>query len=407
VPKLTAGFVEHVKPDPEKRTEIPDSVVVGLYVVLQSSGHRSWAVRYRHQGRPRKLTIGPYPRVSLAEARERAREALEQVGRGVDPGAINAARRGAKSFEQVVELFIERYAKVHQRSWRNTQQQLAKHALPEWGRREFSSITRADVNELLYRVAERAPSASNHLLGHLRTLWAWAVDEGLCEHSACERVRQKAPSSKRDRTLSDDEIRIVWRAWTTQNWPAGPFQQMLLILGQRRSETAAMRWSEIDLTTRVWTIPAERMKSDRAHLVPLSTMAMEIIEQLPRFSNGEYLFPAYPRRRASSDPRAWAAAPLSGYGEIKRRCNGLIAAAGHELPGWTLHDLRRTVRTNLSRLRVPDHVSELVIGHKIQGLRAVYDIWAYVDERREALERWSDLLHDIIDPDRKIIRLRG
>jgi integrase len=410
VPKLTAAFVERIKPDPSKRVEIPDTIVVGLYLTVQPSGHRSWCVRYRHARRPRKYTIGAYPAVSLAAAREAARAALEQVAKGMDPAAAKAARRGAATFRAVATRYIDVYAKAHQRSWRETQRVLQKEVIPVWGSREFDSISRADVNELLHDVLARgAPYTSNRLLDYLRRLWGWAIDEGYCEHSPCDRVRRKAPEVKRDRVLADAEIRIVWQAWQQQGWPWGPMQKLLLATGQRLREVTEMHWSELDLEAKLWTIGRERTKSDRTQLVPLSELAIETIASLPRFAGSPFVFPSQRARKASpglSPAQARASRPISGFSMAKREADHLIKAAGREMPEWRWHDLRRTCRTGLSRLRIPEHVAELVIGHQVRGLRAVYDQWAYLSERREALEAWATLLRDILDPARKVVALR-
>jgi integrase len=282
--------------------------------------------------------------------------------------------------------------------------------MPLWGGRPFKEIERADVNELLHDVLARgAPYTSNRLLDYLRRLWGWSIDEGYCEHSPCDRVRRKAPEIKRDRVLSDGEIRIVWRAWETQGWPWGAMQKLLLATGQRLREVAEMRWDELDLEGRLWAIGRERMKSDRVHVVPLSTLAIDIIDGLPRFAGSAFVFPSQRTRKASlglSAAQARASRPISGFSMAKREADRLIKAAGHQMPDWRWHDLRRSVRTNLSRLGVPEHVAELVIGHQVRGLRAVYDQWSYLSERRQALEQWSTLLRSILDPSAKIVALR-
>jgi integrase len=413
VPKLTAHFVQHVKPEPTKRIEIPDAVLPGLYLILQVSGARSWAVRYRHQGRPRKYTIGAYPAISLASAREAAREALAQVARGDDPAAVKASRRGRAIFEMVATRFIETYCRQHQKTWRETQRTLWREVVPLWRDREFGSIVRTDVNELLHDILARgAPHTSNRVLAYLRKLWNWSIDEGYVEHSPCDRVRKKAPVVKRDRVLSDAEVRLVWTAWERQGWPWGHLQKLLLVTGARLREVAEMRWDELDLDeAKFWVIPRERMKADREHSVPLTPLATEIIVSLPRFAGSPYLFPSTRARKlvpGASPAQVRAARPISGFSSGKREVDRLIAAANADtpLPSWRWHDLRRTVRSNLSRLGINRDVAEAVLGHVPQGVAAVYDRWSYGAEKREALEAWATLLQTIIDPSRKVVALR-
>ena len=258
---------------------------------------------------------------------------------------------------------------------------------------------------MLHDILKRgAPHTSNRVLAYLRKLWNWSIDEGYVEHSPCERVRKKAPLVKRTRSLSDGEIRILWAAWEQQGWPWAPLQQLLLVTGQRLREVAHARWSEIDLEEgKLWVIPRERTKADREHSVPLSPLAIEIISSLPRFAGSPFLFPSTRARKltpGASPAQVRAARAISGFSSGKREVDRLIREAGHEMPAWRWHDLRRTVRTNMSRLRVPDHVAELVLGHVPQGLRPVYDRWSYSAEKRESLEAWSSLLRRYPGPDR-------
>ena len=160
-----------------------------------------------------------------------------------------------------------------------------------------------------------------------------------------------------------------------------------------------MRWDEIDFAERLWRLPRGRMKADRAHVVPLSTTAVEIIESVPRYAGSPLVFPAQRERRKSLGAAELQAKHMSGFSKAKAECDRLIAAGGDEMPAWRWHDLRRTARTNLSRLRLSDTVAELTIGHIPQGLAAVYDQWSYLDEKREALEAWSRLLRQILHPD--------
>jgi integrase len=393
--KLSDAYVRNVKPT-YYRVEIPDAVLPGLYVVVQPSGHRSWAVRYRHEGRPRKLTLGSYPAIGLATARELAREALERVARGEDPAATKA-KAGGKTFRAVVDQYIERYAKPRLRTWREAERMLRVEAVAVWGDRAVGSITRDDINQRLWQIVDRgSPSTSNHCFADLRRFFNWCVDEGYLEHSPCLRITRKAPQPSRDRTLTDDELRICWAAWDQQGWPGGEFQKLLLVTGQRRGEVAGARWDEIDLGDRLWLLPASRTKSARQHAVPLSSLALDIIDKLPRTSS-PFLFPGQ---------RPGVEAAIGSFGQLKRRTDTLIREAGHELAGWTLHDLRRTCRSNLSRLRVPSEVAEAVLAHVFPGVVGTYDRYSYISEKKEALEAWSNLLQTILDPSRKVVALR-
>jgi integrase len=176
----------------------------------------------------------------------------------------------------------------------------------------------------------------------------------------------------RTRILSDDELRALWRAAHQLGYPLGPLVQLLMLTGQRRSEVAGARWREIDLDKRLWSIPHERMKAGAAHVVPLTDDAIAVLKDLPRFNRGDHLFST-----------TFGANAINGFSKGKRRIDAAMTAElGHAAVPWVLHDIRRTMRTHLSALPVPDLVRELVIGHTKPGLHKVYDQHAYLDEKR-------------------------
>jgi integrase len=171
-------------------------------------------------------------------------------------------------------------------------------------------------------------------------------------------------------------------------YPYGPLFRLLLITGQRRSEVGEARWCEFDLDARLWTIPAERMKADAAHLVPLSAEAMTVLAALPRFDRGDHLFSS-----------TFGAKPINGFSAAKARLDGLMAERLPGAPaGFVLHDLRRSTRTHLSALPIPDLVRELVIAHAKPGMHRVYDLFAYIDEKRSAMDLWASRLRSIVEP---------
>ena len=179
----------------------------------------------------------------------------------------------------------------------------------------------------------------------------------------------------------------LWAVWAEQAYPVGALQQLLLLLGQRRSEVAEMLWPEIDFKKRLWTIPAERTKSVREHFVPLPDAAVEILKSLPRFDDGDYVFTTSNGRR-----------PVSGFSNAKARTDKMLVDHGTTIKDWRLHDLRRTCRTGLAELGVAEIVSERVLNHQSTGLVKTYNLHEYLDEKREALERWAARVRDIIEP---------
>jgi integrase len=261
-----------------------------------------------------------------------------------------------------------------------------------WGSRPLKDIARRDVVALLREVAKERPYIAHHLLGYARKLYNWAIAQdayGL-ETSPCDRIRAKdviGEKKPRKRILADAELRRVWDGTGQLGYPLGPFVRLLLLSGQRLREVAEMAWDEIDLDKALWTIPAARMKGDDAHEVPLAPAAVALLRDLPRFS-GPFVF------TTTSGAR-----PISGFSKAKVRLDAAMAKElGSPLPDWRFHDLRRTMRTHLGGLPVPSDVAEMVIAHRLGGVRGTYDLHAYRDEKRRALELWAARLMEVVEP---------
>jgi integrase len=192
--------------------------------------------------------------------------------------------------------------------------------------------------------------------------------------------------------LDDDEVTALWRAAGRTNYPFGPLVRMLLLTGQRRSEVAEARWREFDLDKKLWSIAIARMKGKAAHVVPLTDDVLALLRSLPRFARGDYVFST-----------TFGTSPTNGFSKYKARLDREMRAHKNDLAPYVLYDIRRTMRTHLSALPVPDLVRELVIGHAKPGLHKVYDQHAYLDEKRHALELWAKRLRDIVEPDNVVV----
>ena len=238
---------------PAKRREIPDGKISGLYLVLQPAGMRSWAVRYRVDGAPRKLTIGPYTAVDLATARKRAQEALGDLASGVDPAARKKAAKetrraeelAADRVEAIATLFVDRYAKRSVGAlWaRETERLLKVEVIPKLGAERLGVLSRADVHALLDGIVDRgSPYTANRKLAVLRRMCNWAVERGIIANSPVEKIKPQGVEAARDRVLSNDEVRLVWRAFHSVGWPFGYIAKLLLLTGARHDEIAESRW---------------------------------------------------------------------------------------------------------------------------------------------------------------------
>jgi integrase len=411
---LTIKALENLKPGPARR-EVPDGHTRGLFYVLQPSGAAAWAYRYRLAGKPRKLTIGPYPNIGLADARKLASDAANAIARGDDPAAQKqaakvAAREAANEtrdlVEKVVETFIERYAKEHTRSWRETERMLNKEIVWPWKGRRLSKVGKADVHDLLDKIIDRgAPISANRILAALRRMCSWAVERDIIRVSPCDGVKAPSAAVSRDRVLTDDELRIAWGAFEKTGWPFGPLARLLVLTGARLREVGEMRWSEIDLEGKTWTVPKERAKNGIAHEIPLTAPALTILQGLPRVDGGKGA-PGYVFTTTGKTP-------VSGYSKAKDQFDAailnLLRKAAMERGGdpaqitppepWVIHDLRRTAASSMAGIGIAPHVVEAVLNHRsgtIKGVAAVYNRYSYAAEKRAALEAWARALDAIV-----------
>jgi integrase len=381
---LTAQSVLRIKPDPSRRVEVPDAIVPGLYFVVQPSGVKSWAVRFRHRGEPRKLTIGRFGVFDLVTARDEARKALQAVAAGRDPcfdkreaRRAVAADPGRDLVSTHVEVFLARYVRpqTKARTAAETERRLRKYVLPAWGERRVREITRRDVIELLDGIVDvGAPITANRTLTTLKTFFGWLVDRSVIEVSPCARVKAPAPETSRDRVLNDDELRALWRASESLGGAYGGFARFLLLTAQRRDEVAGLRRSE--LKGDLWTIPAERTKGGAAHDVPLSQPARCVLDEAPANGRADYVF------------TVTGETPINGYSGAKRKLDAALPA----MPHWTFHDLRRTAASGMARLGIPVNVIEAVLAHRggeVSGVSAVYNRHSYLPEKRRALDAWA------------------
>ncbi len=391
---LTARSVEQMKPS-SKRLEVADGLLRCLYLVVQPSGKKSWAVRYRLGSRTRKLTMGPYPRISLEQAREDARAALRAAAKGSDPATAKKTARKADRdlFETVKDDFIDRYEK-QRRDWRETERLLDKNVIPYWRGKKVHDITRRDIHDLLAKLRARGMGAgANRVFAAIRKLFNWAVAEAIIPQSPCLGIKAPVKETSRDRVLSDTELRWLWKATEVMGYPFGPVTRLLTITGQRLSEVAEMSRSELDEAAALWTIPRDRAKNDQAHEVPLAPQALAIVKELPKIGTDGYLF------------TTTGETPVSGFSKAKRILDAhMLAAARQEaaergedpdkivIAPWRIHDLRRTAASGMARLGIQLPVIEKVLNHQggsFSGIVRVYQRHSYADEKRAALEAWA------------------
>lgn len=391
---LTAKGIESlVRNPPKSRAETADAKARGLYLIVQPSGAATWAFRYRAGGRSKKLTLGPYPAMDIATARIKAAQAAVDLANGTDPAYRKQADKAAlqpkdaELVENVVALFIERHAKVKTRasSSRETERILTNEVVKRWRGRSIKEIKKTDIHEMLDSIIDRRkPIAANRTLAAVRRMLNWSLERGILDASPAAGIKAPAPAKSRDRVLSDWELKLVWHAAEELGWPFGPIVHLLILTGQRRDEVGGMTWSEIDLNLSIWTLPEERTKNGLRHSVPLSDEAAKIIKGLPAIKNKHGFVFTTNRETA-----------VSGFQNAKEKLDRLIAKAAGEtvVPGWTLHDLRRTMASGCASQGVAPHVVEAILNHKsgsISGVAAVYNRYDHAAEKRDALDTWAE-----------------
>lgn len=283
--KLTAVTVDRIKPT-DKRQEIPDALCVGLYLVVQPTGKKGGQVRYRHGGTHRRMTLGGYPVLSLADARSRARTVMAATAEGKDPAAEVKAAKAPKpeAAEDTLRGLFDLYSRRHLaglKSGGEQRRQLECYVLSNWADRDVKSITRRDVIDLLEDIADSGRGiTANRIRTLLQTFLNWCVDRDALDINPVIRIKPVVKETSRDRVLTDDEIRWFWAACSAEGFPWGALGKALLLTGQRLNEVARMTDAEIDGD--LWTLAAERTKNGRAHDVTLTGAVRDILAASPR-----------------------------------------------------------------------------------------------------------------------------
>lgn len=391
--KLTAATVEKMKPT-DRRQEIPDSLCTGLYLTVQPTGKKGWQVRYRHQGVHRRMTLGGYPTLSLADARQRARDTMAAASEGRDPAEEVRAAKAPKPRDDrdKIKTLVAQYAKRHLTSLKSgatVKRELERHVVTVWGDRDIHDIAKRDVIDLLDKIADSGRVVSaNRVRSYLGTFFGWCVDRDIIATSPAQGVKPVAKEKSRDRVLSDDEIRWFWRACDDLGFPWGPLGQTLLLTGQRLGEVAGMTDAEISGDT--WHMAPARTKNGRAHAVPLSGAVSDVLAGVERVKGKPGLVFT-----------TTGESPVSGYHKGRNHIAERMAEiAEQEIPHWTFHDLRRTAATGMARLGIPVRVTEAVLNHvsgTAAGIVSVYQRHDYADEKRAALDAWARLVADLVE----------
>ncbi|MFN4354896.1 tyrosine-type recombinase/integrase [Parvibaculum sp.] len=415
--KLTAAAIDRLKPPASGQVDYFDAALPGFALRVSATGIKSFVVFCRVGGRLRRVTLGRWPALTLARAREKAGQAVEAAERGIDPVGLRRAARdaAADSVSAVAAEWLKR-DQAGNRTYAEVKRVMERDVLPRWKHRNIRSITRRDALDLLDKIADRgAPVLARRVHAYLHRMFRWCVARGILEASPMTDLPKPGRERRRDRVLTDDELRLVWRAAEAIGWPFGPAIRLLILTGARRQEIAGLLRAEIAAERRQLEITPDRMKADAAHIIPLVDEAAAILAAVPKVMNGTkpsaYVFTTTGKTPISGWTKARQA--LDAKIEELRQADAAKRSARAKiepLPDWRLHDIRRTVATGMQRLGIRLEVTEAVLGHvsgSRGGIVGVYQRHTYADEKRAALEAWAAHVARIVNQrPAKVISLR-
>jgi len=387
---LTVKTLENLKPRKD-RYEVPDGGGRGLYVIVQPTGTKSFTTRFRINSTTVNFNQGRWPGVSLPEARRRNAATLAQVANGTDPrtekrkAKAAAVERGRDTVDRLVPQFIEFQRKrLRPSSVKQIEHVFADLVLPTWQGRDVHDAARLrrDARELLEVIAENnGPIMAVRTHSWLSRFFGWLQERDVIISNPMTKLPRPASEQARERTLSERELVSLWRACEAVPEPWRSWIRMLVLLGQRRSETAGMRRSEFNGD--LWELPAARMKGRVAHVLPLPARAMAIIEALPPIGDGDLVFSPTGK------------APLDHFDRVKRAIDAEMKPAAP----WTWHDIRRSTASGLAGIGVAVPTIEKILAHRsgtFRGIVQVYQKYSFIPEMRAALERWSEHLDRLV-----------
>jgi len=356
--------VKRAKPPPTGQVDIFDDGYPGFALRISYGGGKSWVYFYRIGGRLRRRSLGTYPAVTLAEARQLWRDAKHQVSLGRDPGWQRASDL---NFESVAREWLKR-DQADKRSVKEVTRIVEKELIPAWGQRSIRDIRRHDILILSDRIADRgATTMARRVMAYVHRLFRWAKGRDLIEANPAADLPKPGREIARDRVLTDAELVAVWKAAAETGWPYGRAVQLLILTGARRAEISELKWSEIHGDT--IKLPGARTKNAESRDIPLSEQAISVLAQIPNIAGGEFVF-GKPLRSG-----AWS--------------NAKTKFAAVNIQPWRIHDIRRTVSTGMNELGTEPHIVEAVLGHTVKGVAGVYNRAKYEAAKRAALEAWG------------------
>ncbi|MBI6628281.1 tyrosine-type recombinase/integrase [Pontibaca salina] len=382
--RLTDRGVAAIKPTDE-RQQIADDNCKGLSLIVHRTGRKTWSIRYRVGAVHRRFTLGEYPVMGLAEARDRAREAMADAQAGLDPQG-EKERAKADTVAAVVDEF-NRFHLSKLKSGKNALGFLNRSIVKEWGHRPVVDITKRDVSRLLLNiVASGREVTANRTFAHVRKFFNWCAEHGYLENAPTDRMKMPTKEESRDRFLTDGEIALFWAATEKMASPYRQALRLLLLTGQRHGEVVGLTSDEV--TGDLWHLPSARTKNGIAHDVPLTEAALAELASLPRIGDSLLI-------------TTNGTSPITNLNAKADECLALMVdLAGCEIERWRPHDLRRTLETGLARLGIAESLTDRITNHMSSQpkIRRVYNRHDYAQEKREALTIWAAHITAITNP---------
>ena len=383
---ITLHYLSTLKPPNKGEKVYWDEELRGFGVRVLASGIKSFIIYRRLSPTEQyKETLGRVGELKIGEARRIAEARIGDLAKGKNPAA-DRQRAKANTFAALAEVYITRHCS-QKKSGAEDERMINKDLLPAWGTLPSKDITRRMVIELLDSIKDRgAPIQANRVLSLIKRMFNFGFARDLVEHNPTFKVRP-GKENTRQRVLTDVEIRAFWEKLPDMDRAGRQIEaalQLILVTAQRRGEIVAMEWSEIEGD--LWTIPEEKSKNKFAHRVPLSPLALSILEEIPR--SGKYVFP----RRVGS-----------GYAKDQHMTGRAISHAVStnrelfDIPHWTPHDLRRTAASRIASMGASQQTIEKILNHVLPGVMGVYNRHGYDAEKRAALDAWADKLQRILE----------
>lgn len=388
--RFTDKYIQSLKPK-LKMYDAREGTGQGFGIRIMPSGYKSWIYIYYFEGKKKRHTLGPYPQISLAEARSLHRTAQATLASGKNPAQEQLiAKTEAKlalNVSELVKEYIEKWAKPRKRSWKEDLRLLTKDAIPIIGKRKAKSIQRRDIILLLDTIVDRgSPIAANRTLAVLRRMFNFALERDIVDVSPCYLIKPPSKENRRDRMLNEDEIRHFWRGLDKAHMSelTKLALKLQLVTAQRKAEIISAEWNEFNLKLQTWEIPGIKTKNGIPHTVPLTPLTIQLLEELKALSEKtSWLFPA---------PKANTHMAGQSIDHALRRNIDLLCLGST----FTPHDLRRTAASHMTSIGIPRLVVSKILNHADNSITAIYDRHLYRNEQIEALNSWSKFLSSIL-----------